>query len=164
MNQAKKKRRLPFSDTCTCPYKYMCKVLIDTFNSLKFIVFLGIWDPIHCHVRSLSSLLPPQVAPATHWPELEILILVVSAEKKPVSSSVGMQASVNTSPLIQVPGSLTGCVCNATLWWNRRNIDFKSPWTSLIFYTYLDNQPGTFQGERPRLGSASRQAKLTAIM
>ena len=41
-----------------------------------------------------------QVAPATHWPELEILVLVVSGEKKAVSSSSGMQTSVQTSSLI----------------------------------------------------------------
>jgi len=43
-----------------------------------------------------------QVAPATHWSELEILILVVSAERKMVSSTAGMQASVRTSQLLKV--------------------------------------------------------------
>lgn len=42
-----------------------------------------------------------QVAPLCHWPELEVLILVVCAEKKPVSSTAGMQTTVNTSSLIQ---------------------------------------------------------------
>lgn len=48
------------------------------------------------------SLPPSQVAPSTHWPELEVLILVVSAEKKPVSSTVGMQTSAQTSELLKV--------------------------------------------------------------
>ena len=43
-----------------------------------------------------------QVAPDTHWPELEVLILVVSDQKKHVSSTAGMQSSVDTSSLIQV--------------------------------------------------------------
>ncbi|XP_061450431.1 diphosphomevalonate decarboxylase [Rhineura floridana] len=42
-----------------------------------------------------------QVVPETHWPELRILILVVSAEKKHVSSTAGMQTSVKTSPLLK---------------------------------------------------------------
>ena len=43
-----------------------------------------------------------QVSPASHWPELEVLILVVSSEKKAVSSTRGMQATVQTSPLMKV--------------------------------------------------------------
>ncbi|CAM5093990.1 diphosphomevalonate decarboxylase isoform X1 [Natator depressus] len=42
-----------------------------------------------------------QVAPETHWPELRVLILVVSAEKKPVGSTAGMQTSVDTSRLLK---------------------------------------------------------------
>ncbi|XP_068812452.1 diphosphomevalonate decarboxylase [Struthio camelus] len=42
-----------------------------------------------------------QVAPETHWPELRILVLVVSAEKKQVGSTAGMQTSVDTSPLLK---------------------------------------------------------------
>ncbi|NXV84141.1 MVD1 decarboxylase, partial [Atlantisia rogersi] len=42
-----------------------------------------------------------QVAPETHWPELRVLILVVSGEKKEVGSTVGMQTSVDTSPLLK---------------------------------------------------------------
>ncbi|KAL8195072.1 UNVERIFIED_CONTAM: hypothetical protein K2H54_046308 [Gekko kuhli] len=42
-----------------------------------------------------------QVAPETHWPELRVLILVVSAEKKPVGSTAGMQTSVETSLLLK---------------------------------------------------------------
>ncbi|KAM8799173.1 diphosphomevalonate decarboxylase [Eudromia elegans] len=42
-----------------------------------------------------------QVAPETHWPELRVLVLVVSAEKKAVGSTAGMQTSVDTSPLLK---------------------------------------------------------------
>ncbi|NXM66688.1 MVD1 decarboxylase, partial [Serilophus lunatus] len=45
--------------------------------------------------------LAQQVAPETHWPELRVLVLVVSAEKKPVGSTAGMQTSVETSPLLK---------------------------------------------------------------
>ena len=41
-----------------------------------------------------------QVAPADHWPELCVLILVVSDAKKTVSSTAGMGTSVKTSPLL----------------------------------------------------------------
>ncbi|PUU80506.1 GHMP kinase [Tuber borchii] len=40
-----------------------------------------------------------EVAPASHWPEMKAVILVVSAAKKGVSSTAGMQATVNTSAL-----------------------------------------------------------------
>ncbi|XP_064884883.1 diphosphomevalonate decarboxylase [Columba livia] len=42
-----------------------------------------------------------QVAPETHWPELRVLVMVVSGEKKPVGSTAGMQTSVDTSPLLK---------------------------------------------------------------
>ena len=42
-----------------------------------------------------------EVAPASHWPEMKALILVVSAEKKGISSTAGMQVTVNTSDLFQ---------------------------------------------------------------
>ncbi|KAJ7413790.1 Diphosphomevalonate decarboxylase [Willisornis vidua] len=42
-----------------------------------------------------------QVAPEPHWPELRVLVLVVSGEKKPVASTAGMQTSVETSPLLK---------------------------------------------------------------
>ncbi|NWZ72210.1 MVD1 decarboxylase, partial [Acrocephalus arundinaceus] len=42
-----------------------------------------------------------QVAPETHWPELRVLVLVVTGEKKPVASTAGMQTSVETSPLLK---------------------------------------------------------------
>jgi len=40
------------------------------------------------------------IAPASHWPTIRALILVVSAEKKGVSSTSGMQITVSTSPLM----------------------------------------------------------------
>ncbi|NXW90336.1 MVD1 decarboxylase, partial [Alopecoenas beccarii] len=45
--------------------------------------------------------LAQQVAPETHWPELRVLVMVVSGEKKPVGSTAGMQTSVDTSPLLK---------------------------------------------------------------
>ncbi|KAK3570968.1 hypothetical protein QTP86_031229 [Hemibagrus guttatus] len=42
-----------------------------------------------------------QVAPETHWPELWVLVLVVSADRKPVGSTSGMQTSVQTSELLK---------------------------------------------------------------
>ncbi|KAL8761309.1 MAG: hypothetical protein Q9184_002551 [Pyrenodesmia sp. 2 TL-2023] len=41
------------------------------------------------------------VAPRAHWPDMRALILVVSAEKKSVSSTAGMQTTVQTSPMFQ---------------------------------------------------------------
>lgn len=41
-----------------------------------------------------------QVAPSAHWPELEMLVLVVNDQKKPVSSTAGMQTTVQTSSLM----------------------------------------------------------------
>lgn len=41
------------------------------------------------------------VAPRSHWPEMNALILVVSADKKGISSTTGMQATVKTSQLFQ---------------------------------------------------------------
>jgi diphosphomevalonate decarboxylase len=41
------------------------------------------------------------VAPASHWPTMRALILVVSAAKKGVSSTSGMQQTVSTSGLFQ---------------------------------------------------------------
>lgn len=40
-----------------------------------------------------------EVAPASHWPDMRALILVASAEKKDVSSTAGMQQTVNSSAL-----------------------------------------------------------------
>uniref|UniRef100_T1J535 Diphosphomevalonate decarboxylase n=1 Tax=Strigamia maritima TaxID=126957 RepID=T1J535_STRMM len=42
-----------------------------------------------------------QIAPASHWPDLRILILVVNDERKPISSTHGMQCSVKTSTLLK---------------------------------------------------------------
>lgn len=46
-----------------------------------------------------SDSLAYQVAPAAHWPQMRAVILVVSAAKKGVSSTTGMQATVATSSL-----------------------------------------------------------------
>ncbi|KAI9280381.1 diphosphomevalonate decarboxylase [Sporodiniella umbellata] len=47
-----------------------------------------------------SDSLAVQVAPETHWPELEALICVVSDAKKGTSSTAGMQSTIQTSPLM----------------------------------------------------------------
>jgi len=41
-----------------------------------------------------------QVAPETHWPELQILVCVVSAKHKETPSTAGMQTSTETSPFL----------------------------------------------------------------
>jgi len=41
------------------------------------------------------------IAPASHWPDLHVIILVVSDQKKFVGSTEGMQQSVRTSELLQ---------------------------------------------------------------
>ncbi|KAF7586770.1 diphosphomevalonate decarboxylase [Aspergillus hancockii] len=46
-----------------------------------------------------SDSLAEEVAPASHWPEMRALVLVVSAEKKDVPSTEGMQTTVATSNL-----------------------------------------------------------------
>uniref|UniRef100_A0A4W3IWT2 Diphosphomevalonate decarboxylase n=1 Tax=Callorhinchus milii TaxID=7868 RepID=A0A4W3IWT2_CALMI len=48
-----------------------------------------------------SDSIAQQIKPESHWPELRVLILVVSAERKPVGSTTGMQTSVKTSPLLK---------------------------------------------------------------
>ncbi|GAB7356924.1 hypothetical protein MBLNU459_g7774t1 [Dothideomycetes sp. NU459] len=40
-----------------------------------------------------------EVAPASHWPDMRAIVLVASADKKDVSSTAGMQATVKTSSL-----------------------------------------------------------------
>ncbi|XP_024151209.1 diphosphomevalonate decarboxylase [Oryzias melastigma] len=45
--------------------------------------------------------LAQQVEPESHWPELRILVLVASAERKPIGSTSGMQTSVQTSGLLK---------------------------------------------------------------
>eukprot|EP00127_Corallochytrium_limacisporum_P003708 Clim_evm40s152 gene=Clim_evmTU40s152 len=47
-----------------------------------------------------SDSIAVQTAPASAWPEMEVVILVVDAGKKAVSSTSGMQRSVETSPLL----------------------------------------------------------------
>ena len=42
-----------------------------------------------------------EVAPASYWPNMRAVILVASAEKKDVSSTAGMQATVHTSTLFK---------------------------------------------------------------
>ncbi|KAK4939639.1 diphosphomevalonate decarboxylase [Elasticomyces elasticus] len=46
-----------------------------------------------------SDSLAEEVAPVSHWPDMRALVLVVSAEKKGVSSTAGMQTTVETSTL-----------------------------------------------------------------
>jgi len=48
-----------------------------------------------------SDSVASQVAPETHWPEMDILVLVVNDKKKDVSSTSGMQTSVQTSDLLK---------------------------------------------------------------
>ncbi|KAE9972430.1 diphosphomevalonate decarboxylase [Venturia inaequalis] len=48
-----------------------------------------------------SDSLAYEVAPSSHWPNMRALILVASAEKKGVSSTSGMQQTVNTSTLFE---------------------------------------------------------------
>lgn len=48
-----------------------------------------------------SDSLAVEVAPQSHWPEMSALICVVSDAKKGTSSTAGMQATVQTSPLLQ---------------------------------------------------------------
>lgn len=42
-----------------------------------------------------------QLAPASHWPDLELLILVVNDARKKTSSTSGMTRSVETSPFLR---------------------------------------------------------------
>ncbi|KAG8527951.1 uncharacterized protein KY384_006867 [Bacidia gigantensis] len=67
------------------------------------------WDVGHADDGSDSK--ARIVASKEHWPEMRALILVVSAEKKAVSSTAGMQATVATSELFKarvqvVPGRM----------------------------------------------------------
>jgi len=48
-----------------------------------------------------SDSVAEQIAPAAYWPGMKAAILVVSAAKKGVSSTAGMQATVQTSQLFQ---------------------------------------------------------------
>ncbi|KAI9253455.1 diphosphomevalonate decarboxylase [Phascolomyces articulosus] len=60
-----------------------------------------------------SDSMAVQVAPESHWPDLEALVCVVSDAKKGTSSTEGMQHTVQSSPLMQerlniVPGRMEG--------------------------------------------------------
>lgn len=52
-----------------------------------------------------SDSIAVQVAPASHWPEMHVLVLVVNDEKKKVSSSLGMQRSVLNSAILKYRAS-----------------------------------------------------------
>ncbi|XP_042263712.1 diphosphomevalonate decarboxylase [Thunnus maccoyii] len=64
------------------------------------------------HQDNGKDSLAQQVEPETHWPDLRILVLVASAERKHVGSTSGMQTSVQTSCLLKhraesvVPGRM----------------------------------------------------------
>lgn len=49
-----------------------------------------------------SDSVAEQVASISHWPEMRALILVVSADKKGVASTAGMQTTVETSSLFPI--------------------------------------------------------------
>ncbi|KAM0736788.1 Diphosphomevalonate decarboxylase [Formica fusca] len=42
-----------------------------------------------------------QIVPASHWPKMRILVLVVNEEQKKVSSAIGMKRSMETSQFLQ---------------------------------------------------------------
>lgn len=48
-----------------------------------------------------SDSIAVQIAPASHWPEMHVLILVVSDARKKVGSTVGMRLSIETSELLK---------------------------------------------------------------
>lgn len=48
-----------------------------------------------------SDSLADEIAPASHWPEMRAVVLVVSADKKDVPSTEGMQTTVATSNLFE---------------------------------------------------------------
>lgn len=47
-----------------------------------------------------SDSIAKQIAPASYWPEMRILILVINDQKKTISSVVGMKRTVDTSELL----------------------------------------------------------------
>lgn len=55
------------------------------------------WDRGHDHETSKAR----QVVDHTHWPEMRVVICVISDHKKDVSSSDGMRKSVQTSELLK---------------------------------------------------------------
>lgn len=52
-----------------------------------------------------SDSIATQVAPASHWPEMHVLILVVSDARKKVGSTVGMRLSIENSELLKYRAS-----------------------------------------------------------
>lgn len=48
-----------------------------------------------------SDSIAVQVAPANHWPEMRVLVFVVSDETKKVSSKIGMKLAVETSSVLK---------------------------------------------------------------
>ena len=52
-----------------------------------------------------SDSLAEEIAPASHWPEMRAIILVVNADKKDVPSTEGMQTTVATSSLFAARAS-----------------------------------------------------------
>lgn len=48
-----------------------------------------------------SDSIAVQIAPASQWPEMHVLILVVSDERKKVGSTVGMRLAVKSSELLK---------------------------------------------------------------
>lgn len=59
-----------------------------------------------------SDSIATQVVPETHWPEMRVIILVVNDKKKKVSSTSGMQRTVQTSELLK--HRITHCVPQRT--------------------------------------------------
>lgn len=52
-----------------------------------------------------SDSIAVQIAPREHWPEMRVLVLVVSDTRKKVSSSLGMQRSVHNSAILKYRAS-----------------------------------------------------------
>lgn len=52
-----------------------------------------------------SDSIAVQIATASHWPEMHLLILVVSDERKKVGSTVGMRLSIENSELLKYRAS-----------------------------------------------------------
>lgn len=48
-----------------------------------------------------SDSIAVQIAPASHWPEMHVLILVVSDERKKIGSTVGMRLAIENSELLK---------------------------------------------------------------
>lgn len=48
-----------------------------------------------------SDSIAVQIAPASHWPQMHVLILVASNEKKKIGSTVGMRLATETSELLK---------------------------------------------------------------